>query len=98
MSTRRTDVVGFEVERRVTSTGRFGWIGFWRRPVEFAAVAISFVGVSGTGYALGGGLHDTYAREARRDAVALELVTNPLAAFDMGELWSEVQLDRGGRR
>ncbi len=98
LSTRAQALVGFAVEGRAGGRGWFRWIGSWRRSVEFAAVAIGFVGVSGTGYALGGGLHETYAAEARRDAVALELVTNPLAAFDTGELWAEIQLDRGGRR
>ena len=89
-------LVGFTAERRVTGGGLVGLFGSWRRALEMAAVGAAFVVVIAGGASLGGGTQEAYAQSAQSRAVAVELILNPLGAFNLPADLIDVN-EQGGR-
>ena len=92
-------LVGFAAERKATRgglAGLFGTLfGTGRRALEMAAVGAAFVVVIAGGFSLGGGTQEAFAHAAQTE-VAVELVFNPMAAFDLPPELIDL-LEQGGR-
>ncbi|MGE3648552.1 MAG: hypothetical protein AB7G10_09470 [Reyranellaceae bacterium] len=76
-------LVGFAAERRASGGGLAGLFGSWRRALEMAAVGAAFVVVIAGGFSLGGFTQEVYAQSARSRDAAVELILNPLGAFNL---------------
>lgn len=92
-------LVGFDAERKATGGGLTGLLGAFfgtgRRALEMAAVAAAFVIVIAGGFSLGGGTQEAFARSAQSEA-AIELVFNPMGAFDLPPDLIDL-VEQGGR-
>ena len=89
-------LVGFAAERRVSNGGLVGLFGSWRRALEMAAVGAALVVVIAGGFSLGGFTQEAYAQSAQSREVAVELILNPLAAFNLPP--DMVDMNEPGRR